>query len=74
MFEGGGFDFVYIDGSHLATDVLEDAVLTFRLVDGGGSIVFDDYDWGQDLDEELRPKPAIDVFLRVFRHRYELLH
>jgi hypothetical protein len=38
------YDFVYIDGSHLASDVLEDAVLSWAVVQVGDMIIFDDYD------------------------------
>ena len=39
------FDFIYIDGSHEAPDVLFDAVLSFQLLRKGGIIAFDDYLW-----------------------------
>jgi hypothetical protein len=35
--EGKRFDFVYIDGSHVASDVLQDAVDCFRLLREGGA-------------------------------------
>ena len=39
------FDFVYVDGSHQAPDVLVDAVLSALLLRKGGLLVFDDYFW-----------------------------
>lgn len=39
----GTFDFVYVDGSHQAPDVLTDVVLAFKLCKVGGVIAFDDY-------------------------------
>ena len=36
------FDFVYVDGSHLALDVLVDAALAWRLLSPGGVLVFDE--------------------------------
>ena len=63
------FDFVYIDGSHQAPDVLCDAVLGFRLLRIGGVMVFDDYLWFEELNtgrDILRcPKPAIDAFINL---------
>lgn len=63
------FDFVYIDGSHQAPDVLCDAVLGFKLLRPGGVIAFDDYLWSEDLPygrDPLRcPKPAIDAFVNL---------
>jgi predicted O-methyltransferase YrrM len=72
-FPSNGLDFVYIDGSHRAPDVLEDAVLTFRLVKPGGVVIFDDYLWRPDLGPLETPRLAIDAFLDVFRGQYRVL-
>lgn len=65
----GTFDFVYVDGSHQAPDVLLDAVLGFRLLRVGGVMAFDDYLWHEGLPtgiDHLRcPKPAIDAFVNL---------
>jgi predicted O-methyltransferase YrrM len=37
------FEFIYIDGSHQAPDVISDAILSFHLLKSGGVIAFDDY-------------------------------
>lgn len=66
-------DFIYVDGSHKAANVLEDAVLSFRLVRNGGVLIFDDYHWHTG-DELAEPRIAIDAFLDVFRGQYTLLH
>src|SRR5262249_35845839 len=49
------FDFVYIDGSHVAADVLSDAVLSFHLLHVGGLLVFDDYLWSAEPIAERNP-------------------
>jgi predicted O-methyltransferase YrrM len=67
------FDIAYIDGSHTASDVLEDAVLSFGLVKSGGLILFDDYEWPRDLPEHQKPKLGIDAFLHVYAGQYTLL-
>jgi len=68
------FDFAYIDGSHWACDVLEDAVLAFRRVKPGGVIGFDDYLWNDPkYNEHGTPKPAIDAFLECFAHKVTVL-
>lgn len=63
------FDFVYIDGSHQAADVLADGVLAFRLLRIGGIMAFDDYLWAEPLAtgvDPLRcPKLAIDAFINI---------
>ena len=75
--EGGSFDFIYIDGSHQAPDVLSDAVLAFKLLKVGGHMVFDDYLWSEPLpygrDPIRCPKPAIDAFTTLYCRRLEIL-
>lgn len=69
--EGERFDFLYIDGSHQAKDVLEDLVLGFRAAKVGALIICDDYLWtmeghgGEDLLNS--PKLAIDAFTSIYR-------
>jgi predicted O-methyltransferase YrrM len=71
------FDLVYIDGSHNGADVLEDAVLAWRLVKHGGLLLFDDYRWegwkqAEPLDN--RPGPALDTFYEIYGKHFELVH
>lgn len=69
---GAQFELVYIDGSHLALDVLVDAALSWPLVTKGGILIFDDYLWAEFGDEPpLRPGPAIDAFLTLVEGKYE---
>ena len=71
---GAVYDFIYIDGSHTAPDVLEDAVLAWRLLKTGGVMIFDDYAWDAYKNQpELNPRLAIDSFLAVMAGKYELL-
>jgi len=68
------FNFVYIDGSHLALDVLVDASLSWQLLAPGGTAVFDDYQWGMlGTDPLFRPGPAIDAFLSLVAGQCEVL-
>jgi predicted O-methyltransferase YrrM len=75
--KGGYFDLVYIDGSHMAADVLCDAVLGFRLLRIGGIMVLDDYLWAEPLPygtDPLRcPKPAIDAFINLNIRKLKIL-
>lgn len=62
----GYFDLIYIDGSHLASDVLLDASLSIHLLRPGGLLIFDDYLWRPDKTKDYDnrcPKMAIDAFL-----------
>ena len=68
------YDFIYIDGSHWTIDVLEDAVLSFRLAKIGAVIAFDDYLWDDPRwNQEGTPKPAIDAFLDIYKSKLEIL-
>ena len=69
------YDFIYVDGSHATIDVLEDAVLSFRLLKAGGILAFDDYKWDDSrLRAHGRPKPAIDAFVSLYAKKVALLH
>ena len=73
------FDFIYIDGSHQAADVLTDAVMSFPLLNSGGIMIFDDYAWGWNpgdipyiKDTPLKcPKIGIDSFGQTFNDKFE---
>lgn len=69
------YHLVYIDGSHIASDVLEDTILTWGLVQVGGIFIFDDYGFQfADTITESPPKAAIDTFLTVFAKKVKVLH
>jgi predicted O-methyltransferase YrrM len=68
------YDIVYIDGSHIAPDVLLDATLCWDLLKKGGIMIFDDYMWEWKLPPQERPKIAIEAFLRIFKNELQVLH
>ena len=67
------FDFIYVDGSHQAPDVLEDAVLAFRLLSKDGIMIFDDYKWAKYDDRHMNPGMGIDAFISTFGNQLEVL-
>lgn len=71
------FDFIYVDGSHQAPDVICDAILSFRLLRVGGVIAFDDYLWAESLpygiDPIRCPKPAIDAFTNLYCRKIRII-
>jgi predicted O-methyltransferase YrrM len=70
----GAYDFIYVDGSHGTIDVMEDAVLSFRLAKPGGIIAFDDYLWNDPkYNQQGTPKPAVDAFLAIYSAKLEIL-
>lgn len=74
------FDIIYIDGSHAKDDVLEDAVLCWRLLKEGGVLIFDDYRWagffasGTNDEPTDFPKTAIDPFVQCFEEHFDVIH
>lgn len=68
------YDFIYIDGSHTAPDVLTDACMAWPLLKKGGIMVFDDYMWGSPRDVLHRPKVAIDTFCNIFAETARIVH
>jgi predicted O-methyltransferase YrrM len=69
----GYFDFIYVDGSHQAPDVLEDLVMAYQLLRVGGLLVCDDYLWRHKDGVLHEPKIAIDSFLNINRERMKVL-
>lgn len=71
------FDFISIDASHQAPDVLGDAVLAFQLLKPGGVMAFDDYLWSPmrpgTENPLLLPKAAIDAFTTLYSQRLRVL-
>lgn len=74
------YDIIYIDGSHAKQDVLEDAVLSWRLLKSGGVLIFDDYRWAgcfgesETTDPTDCPKVAIDPFVQCFEKYFHVVH
>ncbi|MEY3109364.1 MAG: hypothetical protein RJB43_195 [Verrucomicrobiota bacterium] len=72
--EGGEkFDFIYVDGSHHADDVMVDAVLCFERLKVGGVMILDDYLWRYYPRGAEDPARAINSFLRLCEGRHELI-
>jgi predicted O-methyltransferase YrrM len=69
------FDFIYIDGSHLAKDVLTDACMSWPMLKKNGFMVFDDYMWKPPgLSINQRPKSAVDAFVNMFEDDLGIVH
>jgi hypothetical protein len=70
--EGRRFDIAYVDGSHRAADVYSDGVLTWSMLDRGGTMIFDDYEWEYMPDPRSNPRLGIDSFLSTFEGQYRI--
>jgi predicted O-methyltransferase YrrM len=71
--EGRRFDLAYIDGGHRYDDVMADSVAVWTMLEPGGIVIWDDYEWAPEFQPEERPKPAIDDFLQAREGSYRLL-
>ncbi len=68
------YDIIYIDGSHQVRDVLEDAILAWRLLKPGGLLIFDDYQLWWDRPLLARPRVAVDIFYAFYGGEFEVVH
>jgi predicted O-methyltransferase YrrM len=71
---GSKADFIYVDGSHRAAEVLEDLVLAFHATRVGGIIICDDYLKGAPSGDITlgSPKLAVDAFTTIYRDRIDI--
>lgn len=71
---GNKADFIYVDGSHRAAEVLEDLVLAFHAIRPGGVIICDDYLKGAPAGDLTlgSPKLAVDAFTTIYRDRLDI--
>jgi len=65
------FDFIYVDGSHMAFDVLGDLILSYKLLKIGGLCICDDYLWEGQSDPRHTPKMAVDSFTSIISGQIE---
>lgn len=56
------YNFIYLDGDHLASSVLKDLSFSWELLKSGGIIICDDYDW-TSKKRNIPPKIAIDSWI-----------
>jgi len=68
------FDIAYIDGGHRAAEVYADAIMTWSLINPGGTVIFDDYQWREMPDRLDNPGPGIDAFLIAIKGQYRVAH
>jgi len=64
---GQQYDFIYVDGNHMADEVLTDACLCFKLLKPSGIMLFDDYGGGAEV------RPAVDMFYHTHQKKVEIL-
>jgi predicted O-methyltransferase YrrM len=70
----GYYDVIYIDGAHNGPEVLEDAILAWRLLKMGGVLIFDDYRWWPIASRISTPRYAIDIFAEALADNFDYVH
>ena len=72
LFLSGFYGLIFVDGSHLAPDVLNDLCQAYRCVRQDGLIIADDYSWENQRSD--CPRVAIEAFLTCFKGRVRTLY
>lgn len=75
---GFRFDWIYLDGAKEAARVVEQSVLSWRMLRPGGVLIWDDYQWQwtetcKSIRPSIPPGPAIDAFLAFYAGELELI-
>ncbi len=68
------YDFIYIDGCHLAEHVRRDAELAWRLLKVGGILIFDDYQWIDSSHPGQETYRGINAFLEAAKQQLVIIH
>jgi predicted O-methyltransferase YrrM len=71
---GRSFDVIHVDGSHHSDDAYSDASESWPMLESGGLMIFDDYEWTFFDEPDRTPKQGIDRFLREHVDEYRELH
>jgi GR25 family glycosyltransferase involved in LPS biosynthesis/predicted O-methyltransferase YrrM len=65
------YDIIYLDGSHLTEDVLQDAIYSHQMIQSNGIILFDDAGFDNNCTTAI--KPAIKQFLAKYPTEYRVI-
>jgi predicted O-methyltransferase YrrM len=74
ILENKKFDFIYIDGEHFSSTVITDACMAWKVLNSGGIVIFDDYEFTEKNDVLLQPKLALNSFMVIFQKEMKVLH
>lgn len=67
------FNFIYIDGDHTALQTALDGLNAFKVLEPGGVMAFDDYEWYYGGKKFLEPRRGVDAFLLVCEGEYKII-
>ena len=67
------FDVIYVDGSHIAHDVLNDCISSWKILKNNGIMILDDYFWQNYKEIEKNPATAINQFLDSIPNEFKII-
>ena len=67
------FDIIYIDGSHNGEDILSDAIESYKLLNIGGIIIFDDV-VNSNKNISIQSYEGFEKFCETFNKRLKVLY
>jgi len=67
------FDYIYIDGSHNGIDIFNDALASFKILNVGGLIIFDDIT-NIYKEIEMQPHHAFEKFYSLYKKKIKILY
>ena len=71
LLENDFFDVIYIDGNHNLSNILEDAVLSYRKLKSNGYLIMDDVNWGYG---EENTQNTVNAFVNAYtKNKMELI-
>lgn len=82
-YAGPPFQFIYLDGPKDAGDLIDQAVLCWRILADGGVLIFDDYMWPGVAPAPFEnpprhyanpPRVGIDAFMATHYDQFDLVH
>ena len=71
--ERDSFDYIYIDGSHNGIDIFNDALASFKILNVGGIIIFDDINNIYN-EIEMQPHDAFEKFYTLYKKKIKILY
>ena len=76
IMDGGKYDFIYVDGSHMCLDCYSDIIMSWELLKPGGILAIDDYLWNTQTDNDKLNLPyyAVQHFTERYKGKYTILN
>lgn len=68
------YNFIYVDGCHLTSAVMQDAFLSWPLLKAKGLMIFDDYEYRDPENPDQDTKKGIEQFLATIPNQFEIVH